>query len=1024
MQTSNLLALTENSLKTAKDAGQSDRWLWGRVTGLSPVAVLLDGETHAIYPSDVLCALTVGMRVLVRLSGMRATVMGADGTQYAPVEVDSVRRTVVRPGVYKDGRLDPPIGLSGSCRSGMVSISWGGKLGKLGGVPYVPPNNFDHLVLQEAYASGGDWNDVGAVTSGGLTLDRQSRVGSSLWYRGVSVDIRGERFEPSEPFEIPVSNQLAVDVQNALSKAEQAGQVASAAQDQLATKLGAFQSTIDAASAKADAATVATTQVHNDMVALQSQMAGITGTDDLLAAFPWFGDWNIPSPYYQKQGTEQVLMAVSGEKAVITSPPLTIKKNHQYLLELDLYRSSSQDFAFMAYLGSGMPDVMLDPMFPDGVVAKGDGIYTARFSGKATIIIANGEFVNELSTPLQIYGARLTGDSGYITLRSRPRLYDVTGNSYAVSLIQELQAGLKTLGETVAAKPDTSEVEQIVSRSASGKNTIVYSGGSPSGVGSRAGDTWFRRATDGTITGQWEWDGAGWQPRMVDSQVIASLDVGKLTAGTVVTPEAVIEKLWTDGLNARTVNTARLTVAAGSLWLDDKFETGINSFFQREVKDGRECLKYVQQAGGQIRYWESGMPAPFRQDKTGLVVELDIYSTAEITGTYPQVAVKTTNSDGVSTRVYAQRDGGSIPANTWRRLRYELDINQSSVVSVTPGLNMNFVDGAAVWVANPRMVSKTGTVLIEDGAITAPKLTVDQSLVDKLTVSSSLWAGKISTEMLKVGNYVNGVSIDRYGVKIKGTGSVELTAGGLVAKNSTGVTTVKIGADGSATFKGSIEAGSTISAPVITGGTIDGTVITGATLQTAKTGRRLVITSTGLQQYDTDGQLFAQLDDDELRFYNGGNVIGRFDRGWTNDSSNSKGIGIALAPAGQFISLGIEKQTAIEGKIWIDRSGVRIEGNYWAEVRDKAFNAASQSYVSSAMQQANSAMSQASQANATANSAYQTAVNAINGINDINNQLVRIKSTVNAMVNTFNSYGNTFANGAQYAPGQWGLQPV
>lgn len=71
---------------------------------------------------------------------------------------------------------------------------------------------------------------------------------------------------------------------------------------------------------------------------------------------------------------------------------------------------------------------------------------------------------------------------------------------------------------------------------ANGKNTITYSifDADADTPGVTVGDTWFKRVVGtGVVTGQWEWDGALWQPKTLDSAVIAALDVGKLTGGQI-----------------------------------------------------------------------------------------------------------------------------------------------------------------------------------------------------------------------------------------------------------------------------------------------------------------------------------------------------------------------------------------------------------------------------------------------------------------------------------------------------------
>lgn len=67
---------------------------------------------------------------------------------------------------------------------------------------------------------------------------------------------------------------------------------------------------------------------------------------------------------------------------------------------------------------------------------------------------------------------------------------------------------------------------------ANGKNKVTYSASTPSGSGATAGDLWFQ-STAGVVVGQWQWSGSAWVAQSVSSQVIASLDVAKLTGGYI-----------------------------------------------------------------------------------------------------------------------------------------------------------------------------------------------------------------------------------------------------------------------------------------------------------------------------------------------------------------------------------------------------------------------------------------------------------------------------------------------------------
>lgn len=70
---------------------------------------------------------------------------------------------------------------------------------------------------------------------------------------------------------------------------------------------------------------------------------------------------------------------------------------------------------------------------------------------------------------------------------------------------------------------------------ANGKNKVTYSTSAPGSTANTAGDIWFvRNTTTGLITAQYEGQGGtSWASRTIDNTVIANLDAGKITTGTL-----------------------------------------------------------------------------------------------------------------------------------------------------------------------------------------------------------------------------------------------------------------------------------------------------------------------------------------------------------------------------------------------------------------------------------------------------------------------------------------------------------
>jgi len=69
---------------------------------------------------------------------------------------------------------------------------------------------------------------------------------------------------------------------------------------------------------------------------------------------------------------------------------------------------------------------------------------------------------------------------------------------------------------------------------ANGKNTVHYSSGTPGSTANTAGDIWFQFDGSNNIIGQWTGQGGtSWQSNQITSTVIANLDAGKITTGTL-----------------------------------------------------------------------------------------------------------------------------------------------------------------------------------------------------------------------------------------------------------------------------------------------------------------------------------------------------------------------------------------------------------------------------------------------------------------------------------------------------------
>lgn len=133
--------------------------------------------------------------------------------------------------------------------------------------------------------------------------------------------------------------------------------------------------------------------------------------------------------------------------------------------------------------------------------------------------------------------------------------------------------------------------------SATGKNKIVWSTSAASGTtGYVAGDTWFRIDGSGVVIGQWEFT-TSWQPRTIGNLVIAAVDAGKITTGTLDADRIAANSLQIGqvaglqaGLAAKTTTFAQdstpTALAVGDLWV----KTNANNAMYRAAAVGANSI--------------------------------------------------------------------------------------------------------------------------------------------------------------------------------------------------------------------------------------------------------------------------------------------------------------------------------------------------------------------------------------------------------------------------------------------------
>lgn len=183
--------------------------------------------------------------------------------------------------------------------------------------------------------------------------------------------------------------------------------------------------------------------------------------------------------------------------------------------------------------------------------------------------------------------------------------------------------------QLAASKPDMDDVQQAITVSANGKNAITVSTAAPtsSSPGVVVGDTWWQVDGSGDIFGQWSWNGTKWSARTIKSEVIANLDVGKLTVtGTSRFTEAVVDRLFADIFTAHKITANEITIAA--LDKDGNLEPG--SVRGVHIGDGQVSANKITIVGNPDDPDEAGLVANIASIMELAVENLVVTEGAEI----------------------------------------------------------------------------------------------------------------------------------------------------------------------------------------------------------------------------------------------------------------------------------------------------------------------------------------------------------------------------------------------------------
>lgn len=366
------------------------------------------------------------------------------------------------------------------------------------------------------------------------------------------------------------------------------------------------------------------------------------------------------------------------------------------------------------------------------------------------------------------------------------------------------------------------------------------------------GDTWWRwdNETARNVIGAWVWDGAGWRIEKITDAAIANLDVNKLVVtGSARMAQAVANKIVADmgyygSLIAEKVAVGGIDNLAPPMTAENKWTGSGGTFVNVTDSSTGRGLRMVPTANASYTSPPFAVTPGeefYMQTTVGRIGSSRENGGRWYFGVTPYAADGTRLAWGtyaISADVESRKWGSvmsgtvTIPAGA-ATARIRLALEPATATPITDA-HTTFYDVIAR--------RKVGTVMIADGAITAPKVLADEALITKL-LTDELVGGKITAPMFHTNAAFTGpgVRIDRTGVYLTGVQLATLTINtevGIRATNRTGEGTFRVDMDGNATFKGNVV----------------GSIVTGSRVQTADTGvPRAVMTPF----YDASGNIVS-----------------------------------------------------------------------------------------------------------------------------------------------------------------------
>lgn len=287
------------------------------------------------------------------------------------------------------------------------------------------------------------------------------------------------------------------------------------------------------------------------------------------------------------------------------------------------------------------------------------------------------------------------------------------------SYSEAMQAAQQAARDALAAM----ERANLAVTSASGKSSVRNTTTAPQGVGTAPGDTWFQWTAfpGGTVTGQWTWDGAAWRPVTLSHQVLSSVDLGKATVG----------ELEGSYVKAHTIGADRLTIGVGQNAIADPMFSSVDLTNRRIsasvggwTQNRSGALPFVETTGTSTASFQYFGNTYDQDPPTVAGQRWRIQIPVNPGGGRARASVRWVDATGKAffavASSYVTGTGDTTISTIWEAPATAVRFN---VYVYSPGTS----ESRTVRVyAGISVQSMTGSVHIEDGAITASKVNAQE----------------------------------------------------------------------------------------------------------------------------------------------------------------------------------------------------------------------------------------------------------------------------------------------------------